>query len=249
MKKLSCLYTNQKAKKRKRWEDGSVAIHSSGLCVLHANHATALAPLDSRFLPAAQAQQIIDGNLREIEFDGYLVEVNEETFAPPSAQRNLLPQTVPKFKIPASRPLSKVSVSVSREDFDCPQIQPSIPHESYTSGGKGRYQVSEEELDSIWGATHSSCNATTMEEQRFSKTLESTQRILPHRTKENLRDPQQRSIATDDFVQLEDDSDEDFPSAELPSRRPLHNPVQCSYPIGSIDEECNDYWGNPAFTM
>ena len=253
-KKLPCLYTNQKTKKRKRWEDGTVAVHSSGLCTLHANNATALAALDSRFLSAAQAKQIIDGRLREIEFDGYLVEISEEASTPLSVHRNVLPQTVPKFRIPASRPSSKVSVSVGREDIDYPPVLSPIQNETTSSRGNGRYEVSEDELDSIWGPTHST------ENHLFSKTLEEKKRVLPHQRKEFLNDTQERSTkswnpnnsnfsATKDFVQLEDDSDEDVPPADIASRPPLHPPVQDAYGIASDEGDCFEFWGKPTFTL
>ena len=256
LKKLSCSYTNQKTKKRKRWEDGFIAVHSSGLCALHPNNATALAPLDSRFISPAQAQQIAEGRLREVEFDGYLVEISEEACPPSSLQRSVLPQAIPKFKIPASRPRPNVSVSVNREGTESQLMQNPIPSEINSNRCvKGRYHVSEDELDSIWGPTTSSDRTTTTMTSAIGKIDEGNPRVLPHQKKGILRDVQQKfsnswgsnptPCAAKNFVQLEDGSDEDMPAVF--SQQPHHSPIQRAYGVVSSDGDCDDFWGKPTF--
>ena len=253
-RRLPCLFTNQKTKKRKRWEDGHLLIHSSGLCILYSDSTTALSSLDSRHLAPTQTKGVLDGKLKEIEFEGYLVEVSEEPSAPPVIRRGS-PQTVSRFKIPASLP-RVTSVSVSREEHGT--VPASNPPDGERRGHQGlkyvngRYQVTEDELDSIWGPT--SVLEGPLKNNGISVGVghlhpcrkQGSSDAVQGEGKESWTDPP--PFPKEDFVQLDDDSDDDIPVSVAPNKQ-LNSVSYCNDNRDSDGAAYDDFWGNPNFSF
>lgn len=80
---FSCLYTKQKTQKRKKWLDGRVIVQKSGLVNLYGADpkvvgAGANMTLDTVALSIEQAKLIINGIVKEIDFEKYLCEIEGE---------------------------------------------------------------------------------------------------------------------------------------------------------------------------
>jgi hypothetical protein len=188
VKTFPCLYSSQKLKKKKSWNDGIVKVYvSSGSCKLFAqDDGTKIVGsgcLDTLQLLDCQLQAIISGSNAEmeIEFEKYLVTVElvkNSTMpvqptenAPVSATRNLgvptaLTDLVKKsFKVPKYVAPLQVTMPVS------------APHVvSQTSGGskRGYYQIDDDEIDTRWDdAPRSSSPLIEPHDHKVAKVTES----------------------------------------------------------------------------
>ena len=81
-RKLACLYTSQKLKKKKTFHDGTLKLNvETGFVSLH-KEATSSggslgSVLDTRAMTRGEVGELLTGALSEIEFEGYLVQVDE----------------------------------------------------------------------------------------------------------------------------------------------------------------------------
>lgn len=179
IKTLSCLYTSQKMKKRKRWEDGILQINeASGFCSLfpvqNGGRLVAVVPLDSQCFPLSIIGRVMCNDIKEIEMEGYMITINEENSTAVSAPTSMPTSRgvlkVAKFKIPKipgaiPKPLmttsfqslvtestSSDSSSSSSSSSSCfrPIVSPRATT-SFSFGARGKYDVEEDELDEIWG--------------------------------------------------------------------------------------------------
>lgn len=223
-RRLACLYTNQKTKKRKRWDDGFVIVNGSGLCVLYnADIDMALAPLDTRQLLPQQAASILAGRLKDVEFDGYLVTIEDtqttsiQTLAKPVP----LVRKIPKFKIPTA--VAK-PIPVSNPVYDAENATASAQNTTSRPPPvvKGKYVVHEDELDDIWG---SSTAPAPVAEHHLKQSVVLPQVVAP-------------------FLQLEDDVSDDEAYGEVQGGAEIV-PTLLTRSLSAAASV--DLWGCPAF--
>jgi hypothetical protein len=159
-RKFSCLYTNQKTKKRKRWEDGFILLTSTGsVTLMKAGHGDAMptSSLDSKYLSPQQLQLVLNGSCASLEFEGYLVEINDTVHHSKAVTTNTghpkAIQNMPRFKIPAM--IQKPAVEPDEGEYHYyPQTgarENAKPSEKVAV--RGRYSVDDDELDDIWGSS------------------------------------------------------------------------------------------------
>ena len=76
----ACLYTHQKLKKKKTFQDGVLKLHPTRLTAqlfsLKATQAK-LGSLETRNLAPEEMKGVISGEISELEFEGFLVEVED----------------------------------------------------------------------------------------------------------------------------------------------------------------------------
>lgn len=139
-RRIECLYTHQKAKKRKQWSDGALLLHASGQCELVGDGSGVRGPLESRRLSAAQTGALLRGELTELELEGFLVSVKEDRPSPSTTGAGGGADR--RFKMPRTVPRAAAS-------DEAHVAAPAAPK----AVCRGVYSVAAEELDEIWGAT------------------------------------------------------------------------------------------------
>ena len=161
---LNCLYTHQKLKKKKTFQDGTLKVFAS-CCVLYRSDTkiSALGSLETRQLTKEERAGIVNGSLTEIEFDGYFVEIDciansmkgeSESLESSSKKSKFEKFSVPKFKPPSK--IQKVGEhKVLCTNNDGQQNRTNSCKTGVISGfanrsSRGKYDVAEEELDNIW---------------------------------------------------------------------------------------------------
>ena len=176
-KKLACLYTAQKLKKKKTFHDGVLKVSlDTNFVSLHretsSSSQTLDNPLDTRVMAHTEINDLLSGNLSEIEFEGFLVQIDEVEEEAKTCENDR--QCCNKKSSSSSGSGSTGSIDVPRmTKFKIPsRVVPkvlSIPMSegtgtsSGTSGlhnnpiirnvtGKRAYDVGDDELDAIWGA-------------------------------------------------------------------------------------------------
>jgi len=84
-KSYTCLYTKHKTQKRKKWNDGKLTVHRSGLIHLYGSTGTTIITsnntnmtLDTLAITIDQVQLIFKGNITELEMDKHLIEIEGE---------------------------------------------------------------------------------------------------------------------------------------------------------------------------
>ena len=169
---IACLYTHQKTKKKKAFQDGFLRLVEGNCSVslFKASSGTAAmgGALDSRILSRNEVDALKSGELPEIEFEGFLVEIdqfvekaknNENSCNSSSDNRGtgyMQPPLLKKFKVP-----SRIAPREPMPSGDS-QSGTNTGHggsNSSSSGGGGggafgkrsAYTIEDDELDDIWG--------------------------------------------------------------------------------------------------
>lgn len=158
---FNVLYTKQKTKKRKAWQDGRIEVNlKTGSCVLYPSESSAstfCAPLDDPLLLTEKYMKQIESRQDlEIDFANYLVTIEYGSEA--SARGDAAPPPakvlLPKFKAPAKLPEAVVpdaEQEPAAPQHHQPRHAPLASNQGRLAGGRGRYDVANEELDDLWG--------------------------------------------------------------------------------------------------
>lgn len=149
LRNLNCLYTSQKLKKRKAYQDGILKLSiNENRCDLYAvrDDQLSLNPmLASHFVTKLEMTRIIQGVITDIEFENYLVAID-------SVKENVthLASVKPKkFKVPSSVALvkEKDGEGIINNMYSKAVVHPIISNgQSYKN-----YAVTDDEIDTIWG--------------------------------------------------------------------------------------------------
>ena len=181
-----CLYTGQKLKKKKTYQDGVLRVNvERGVCELYATDGKAArlpGSLETRTMTAAETRGVMDGSISELEFEGYLVEVEDaivdvavagtesiaaELTAPRASTKGLsrgfkMPSAAaPKPQVLASHQQQQQRQGVNYGER-YPQQAYSAVHErpadysTHMSAAGGGYRVDDDELNDIWDSKTSS---------------------------------------------------------------------------------------------
>ena len=169
---IACLYTHQKTKRKKAFQDGVLRLveRNCSVSLFKASSGTAAmgGALDSRILSRNEVDALKSGELPEIEFEGFLVEIdqfvekaknNENSCNSSSNNRGagcMQPPLLKKFKVP-----SRIAPREPMPSGDS-QSGTNTGHggsNSSSSGGGGggafgkrsAYTIEDDELDDIWG--------------------------------------------------------------------------------------------------
>lgn len=149
------LYTKQKTKKRKAWQDGRIEVDfKTGSCFLYSDgtKTTFCAPLDDPLLLTAKhIAQIKSGLDLELDFANYVATIEYSSDQAAKAEAPPPAKTLPKFKPPAV-----LTVAVADQEPEAPQHRqprhaPLASNQGRLASGRGRYDVNNDELDEEWG--------------------------------------------------------------------------------------------------
>lgn len=156
-KQLPCLYTTQKLKKKKLFHDGFLKLYESrcSISLYRSNPqiATMESCLESRSLSKEEVNLILSGCLPEIEFEGYLVQIDDVLLNEASVNNNKKENadTISKPKMPFKPP-----TRVQPKEATIP-LAPIVPmqNKNVFTGIKrrttgGAYEIADDELDDIW---------------------------------------------------------------------------------------------------
>lgn len=162
-----CLYTHQKLKKKKCWSDGELKVLASqGKCMLFAlneKQPNNLILKETKYLPRSEIDRILNGSADEIEFEGFLVTVEQ---IQTSIQTESVVVSAPKSNIKRPNNLSAIN-----KPFKVPRVSIPVPpnvideipmHKvpKSVSAAFGAYTVNDDELDDIWNNAHNNNNQT-----------------------------------------------------------------------------------------
>lgn len=183
----SCMYTHQKRKKKKIWSDGILSLkydpisNTNGgiVCLREAKTGTLQSGevIDSRSLNRNEIDKIISLELFDLEFDGYLVTIENEISdqskkadlksSPNLSRGSLLSNTsvdkikssflapklnLSKFKVPRSIATSQLpTVTMAIDGNISPPLLQNEKEKRNVSSGI-HYDINDDELDDIWSS-------------------------------------------------------------------------------------------------
>ena len=174
MLRLNCMYTKHINKKRKTWSDGilKVAIEGDAIQVTLINPDDPREmPLDGRQLEPGEVLRFKNRSPHELQLENYIVDVSfDEASSGNHATQAVVKPGQPPLKLPKFVPPSRYIPPNAKENNNPTQItnnnnnrympsssaQPnsassSVANRTYVSSGRSAYQISESELDDIWG--------------------------------------------------------------------------------------------------
>lgn len=192
------MYTKQKEKKRKAWNDGTLKVDSRGFCQLFSNddHNAVQKCLESKFLHPTETARLYDSHAEgdlDLDFEVYMIQVDLSSShntsstsstthqshtslssLPSSGQSNRIIN--PKIMKPDLIKAFKVPQPIARPASNVASAssgpQPSLVNSTASSmaGNKRRlYEVDEDALDSIWGGEEAVDNENAKEREEVDK--------------------------------------------------------------------------------
>lgn len=187
--RLNCMYTKQINKKRKIWSDGLLKVAIDGesihVTLVNAEDPRQL-PLDSRQLEPSEVQRFKTRTGHEIQLENYIVDVSFDDNSSTSTATNAVtavkppPLKLPKFVPPARVvPAAKENTNNSSQSNmgnNNNRYPPSSSATATNAAVSGRsygnsrsaYQISDNELDDIWGAKPSQPSTYPQSSSAFS---------------------------------------------------------------------------------
>lgn len=165
--KLSCMYTKQINKKRKVWSDGLLKVVIDGdiyQCTLIDAEDVREIGLDSRQLEPAEVNRFKTRKPHQLDMENYIVDISFDDLEAPDVA---LPKTAtggPSLKLPKFVPPSRYVPQPHQLQYQQQPInrygQPpqqrlhQQPTSNSTSFGGRSYQMTDAELDDIWGGSN-----------------------------------------------------------------------------------------------
>lgn len=178
-KRYHCLYTNQITKKRKTWSDGYLKVNlteSGKFCTLTTQSNIVL---ESKQLETNESEAIFAKQSIELVFENYLVQLEdygdhncdtqsiEKVFQPPLK--------LTKF-VPPSRFVPPINQSVDLPGVNTNHVQSSNSFSQGSRAISSSYNITDEELDSLWGNNSSRKQCFSEIKPRINNQVE---RIVP----------------------------------------------------------------------